>query len=117
MTSATSRRGTRDRSRAFVRDYVDSRRRIGELILPGALLVIILGLVPGMAQYTYIAFYALLLAVVIDAVMMRFRMRREIPRRFPDESGKGQTFYAVMRSLQIRRMRIPKPRVKIGQPF
>ena len=32
----------------------------------------------------------------------------------PDESLKGVTFYAVMRMLQIRPTRIPKPRVRIG---
>ena len=102
--------------RAFVRDYVDSRRRIGELVLPGAVIVIFLGFVPAIAPYTYLAFYLILLAVVVDAVMLRLRLSKEVARRFPDEPPRGQTFYALMRSMQIRRLRIPKPRVKIGDP-
>ena len=47
--------------------------------------------------------------------MLRFRLRRELARRFPDEGLKGTTYYAVMRSLQMRFMRLPKPQVKIGQ--
>ena len=30
-------------------------------------------------------------------------------------SPKGTTYYAVMRSLQMKFMRLPKPQVKIGQ--
>ena len=101
--------------RAFVRDSVDSRRRVGELVLPGALVVLVLGFIPSLAGFTYLAFYTLLLAVLADAIYIRFRLRREIKVRFPDESAKGATLYAIMRSLQIRRMRVPKPRVKIGQ--
>jgi Protein of unknown function (DUF3043) len=73
--------------------------------------------VPALAAYTYLAFYGLLLAVIVDAVLVSVRIRKQVKVRFPDESSKGIGFYAVMRSLQIRRMRVPKPRVKIGQPI
>ena len=53
--------------------------------------------------------------MVVDIVMMRRRLRRELARRFPDEDPKGTTYYAVMRSLQMKFMRLPKPQVKIGQ--
>ena len=46
---------------------------------------------------------------------MRFRLRREITRRFPEEPLKGTTYYAVMRSLQMKFMRLPKAQVRIGQ--
>ena len=36
-------------------------------------------------------------------------------RRFPGESTKGLTFYAALRSLQMKFLRLPKPQVKIGQ--
>ena len=35
--------------------------------------------------------------------------------RFPDEPLKGTTYYAVMRSLQMKFMRLPKSQVRIGQ--
>jgi hypothetical protein len=57
---------------------------------------------------------ALLLLVLFEAFRLRWRLRRELTRRFPDESQKGTTFYAVMRALQVRFLRQPKPQVKIG---
>ena len=50
----------------------------------------------------------------LDLVVMRFRLRRELARRFPEEPLKGTTYYAVMRSLQMKFMRLPKAKVKIG---
>ena len=38
-----------------------------------------------------------------------------LARRFPDESTKGLTYYAITRALQMKFMRLPKPQVKIGQ--
>ena len=43
------------------------------------------------------------------------QLRRELATRFPDEPTKGTTYYAVMRSLQMKFMRLPKSQVKIGQ--
>jgi len=42
------------------------------------------------------------------------RMDRE--GRFPDEVRKGAVAYGVLRSLQLRALRIPKPRLKRGAP-
>lgn len=103
--------------RGFARDFVDRRRRVGEMVLPGALLVVVLGFIPGMAAFTYLGFYALILAVIVDAVVIRFQLKRQLNKRFPDDTSRGNTFYAVMRSLQLRRLRIPKPRVAIGTPL
>ena len=46
--------------------------------------------------------------IVFDIVMLRFRLRRELARRFPDEPTKGTTLYAAMRSLQMKFLRLPK---------
>jgi hypothetical protein len=51
----------------------------------------------------------------MDMVLLRFRLRRELVRRFPDESFKGTTYYAITRAMQMRFMRLPKTQVKIGQ--
>ena len=72
-----------------MRDYVDHRRRVGELVLPGALLVIILGFVPALTAYTYLAFYALLLAVIVDALVVTVPAPAPGKDRFPDEPTKG----------------------------
>ena len=60
---------------------------------------------------------ATVLVVVIDGVWLRFRLRRQLVERFGKEHLKGTTFYAFMRALQMRFMRVPKPQKRIGQPL
>jgi len=55
-----------------------------------------------------------LLLVAVEMVILRFRVRRELAARFPNESTKGTTYYTLVRALQMRFMRLPKARVKIG---
>ena len=47
--------------------------------------------------------------------MLRRKLRRELARRFPDEPLKGTTYYGITRALQMKFMRLPKAKVKIGQ--
>jgi hypothetical protein len=103
--------------RRFVRDFVDSRFSFVELLIPLLILVMVLGYSgnPTLRGIGNTVMLGTLLLVVVDIVVMRFRLRRELARRFPDESTKGTTYYAVMRSLQMKFMRLPKPQVKIGQ--
>jgi hypothetical protein len=103
--------------RRFVRDYVDSRFSIVELLIPLLVVTMILGYSgnPSLVQASYMVMMATFLFVIVDMVVLRFRLRKELTRRFPDESLKGTTYYAVIRSLQMKFMRMPKARVKIGQ--
>ena len=58
-----------------------------------------------------------LLAVVLDTAWVVFRLRGALPVEFPDEDRSGAVLYGVMRTLQLRRLRLPKPRVRWnGQP-
>ena len=50
-----------------------------------------------------------------STIRLRFRLERELARRFPDAPTKGTTYYAVMRVAADAFMRLPKPQVKIGQ--
>ena len=110
---------TRDRGpvRRFVRDFVDSRFSFIELMVP----ILVVTLILGYSGSTYLAgvansvLFGALLLIVLDMVILRFRLRRELARRFPGESVKGATYYAVMRALQMKFMRLPKAQVKIGQ--
>jgi hypothetical protein len=65
---------------------------------------------------TYISPLVLVLVVVIliDAQLIRYRLRKLVAERLPGESTRGLTLYSVMRALQIRRFRIPAPRVRPG---
>jgi hypothetical protein len=103
--------------RRFVRDYVDSRFSIVELLIPLLVVTMILGYSgqPALVQASYMVMMATFLFVLVDTLLLRFRLRKELVRRFPDESYKGTTYYAVIRSLQMKFMRMPKAAVKIGQ--
>lgn len=109
----------RDRGpvKRFIRDYVDSRFSFVELMIPVLLVTTVLAWSgnPTLASYGNAALFGMLLLIVVDMLRLRFRLRREISQRFPDAPLKGTTYYAVMRSLQMKFMRLPKSQVKIGQ--
>jgi hypothetical protein len=103
--------------RRFVRDYIDSRFSIVELLIPLLVVTMILGYSgnPSLVSASYLIMMATFLFVIVDMVVLRFRLRKELTRRFPNESVKGATYYAIIRSLQMKFMRMPKAKVKIGQ--
>ena len=103
--------------RRFIRDFVDVRFSFVELMVPMMVLVLVLGW-SGQTELREIGntiMLGMLLLVIVDLVLLRFRLRRELARRFPDESTKGTTYYAVTRAMQMRFMRIPKSQMRIGQ--
>jgi hypothetical protein len=53
--------------------------------------------------------------VALDTALVVFRLRRELRRRFPDQSTKGAVGYGVLRSLQLRWIRMPKRKVRLGE--
>jgi hypothetical protein len=104
-------------ARRFIRDFVDTRFTIVELLIPLLIVAMILGYsgAPALASASTIVIFVTFLFVVVDMVLLRMRLRKEMARRFPEESLKGTTWYAVSRSMQMKFMRLPKPQVKIGQ--
>ena len=108
----------RDRGpvRRFVRDYVDTRLNMAEFAMP-LLIFSLLAQMAGAVQLGVGIMNATVLVVVIDGVWLRFRLRRQLVERFGKEHLKGTTFYAFMRALQMRFMRVPKPQKRIGQPL
>lgn len=111
----------RDRGpvRRFIRDYVDVRFSFIELLIP----VMVVSLVLSWSGNAYligvseIVLLGAMVFIVMDMVFLRVRLRRELARRFPGESYKGTTYYAVMRAMQMKFMRLPKPARKIGEPL
>ena len=103
--------------RRFVRDYVDSRFSFIELLLPVMVVVLVLGWSgsAALASFANATLLAVLLVIVVEVIRMRFRLRKELEQRFPGQPHNGTTFYAVMRGLQMRFMRMPRAQVKIGQ--
>lgn len=100
----------------FIRDYVDARISIAEFLLP--LLVVIMVLqYSGNTELIAVSsslWTVTILMVAIDTAWLLFRLKRRLRAKYPDESLKGTTFYTIMRVVQLRWLRMPKPRVKIG---
>ena len=108
----------RDRGpgRALTRDFVDSKRRVSEYYMYILVVLLAAVFVRSKAAQTIISPLVLVLIViiVIDASLIRRSLNKLMAERLPNESTKGLTTYAVMRALQIRRFRVPAPRVGPG---
>lgn len=103
--------------RRFVRDLVDSRIGFSELLAPMLILILLLGYTTGGAgaRFANALWYTTLMLVIVDVLVLRMKVRRQVRQRFPEEPLKGLTLYAVMRALNLRFLRMPKPQVKLGQ--
>ncbi len=103
--------------RRFVRDFVDSRFSFIELMVPLLVVTMVLGYSGStrLAAIGNMVLMGTILLVAGDMLFLRFRLRRELARRFPGEPTKGLTYYAITRALQMKFMRLPKSKVKIGQ--
>lgn len=103
--------------RRFVRDYVDARTSLGELLLPVLLVLVLASLTPivEVQAYAMIALYVYLLASILDAVILNFTVKRKLKAKFgAGNVERGVGWYAAMRGLQMRMLRLPKPQVKRG---
>jgi hypothetical protein len=115
----------RDRGpqRKFVRDYVDARWNIGELMVPLMLIVIVMTFADtvyvsglSLAELGVISMWAFIILVFIDGYVLNFLIRRRVKQKFGVENvERGLGWYAAMRALQLRPMRMPKPQVRRGQ--
>jgi hypothetical protein len=109
----------RDRGpvKRFIRDFVDSRFSFVELLIPVLLVTTVMAWSGNrtVAGYGNAILFAMLLLIIIDMLRLRRKLGQELAQRFPNEPTKGTTYYAVMRSLQMKFMRLPKSQVKIGQ--
>jgi hypothetical protein len=102
--------------RALARDYVDSRRSISEYYMFAVLVLVVLLFIPSLRKSAVIdyAVLALLLVIVTESVLVGGRVIKLAQQRFPGESTRGVRMYSAIRGTQIRRLRMPAPKVKPG---
>jgi hypothetical protein len=110
---------TRDKGpvRKLARDFVDSRFCVAEFFLPLAVVILVLSMV-RIAQLQNIALLLwlfVIVLIVVDSIGIAIRLKKQLNARYPDEPKRGAVAYALMRSLQMRRLRLPKPQVKRGE--
>lgn len=109
----------RDRGpvRALCRDFVDRRLTFAEWLLPVLILIFAMSMVPNRAIISAVMWVwsAAILFTVLDEVLLVRALRKELRLRGYSKSDmRGATAYTVMRSSQLRRLRLPKPVVKRG---
>ncbi|REJ04608.1 DUF3043 domain-containing protein [Microbacterium bovistercoris] len=104
--------------RRWVRDYVDAGWHLSEWVMAMMIVVIIAALMPitTIAYGAMIALWIFMLLAVLDMVLLAWRVKRKAAAKFGKERlERGLGWYAAMRSLQMRFMRLPKAQVKRGQ--
>lgn len=105
----------------FVRDFVDTRVSFMEFLLPTLVVIIVLQAttVPALVTASGYLWTVSIVLLLVDVVMLDWRLGRQIKARFADTEHRtrGWRFYAFMRSIQFRKLRMPKPQRKWREPL
>ena len=109
----------RDRGpqKRFARDIVDSRFTAGELVMPAMFIFLITTAtnIYELQVASLVLMWGLFVVVIIDALIIGRRVKKLSAQKHTEANvEKGIAWYAGMRSLQMRPMRLPKPQVKRG---
>ncbi|YAL84434.1 DUF3043 domain-containing protein [Dermacoccaceae bacterium W4C1] len=108
----------RDRGpiKKYLRNTVDSRLSIGEILLPLMLVMLVLMFIrlPALQMLALFGVWIIVLLGILDAVLLWRRTKREVVAKFGQEPPKGSASYLVMRAFQMRMSRLPKATVKRG---
>lgn len=97
----------------YVRDYVDARWSLGEILLPLLVLVIVSYFFEAIAPYVLIGVWGAIIVVVTEGIIVGILLRRKLAAKFGTVE-RGVRWYAFMRMIQMRVLRLPKPQVKRG---
>jgi len=102
----------------LVRDVVDSRRTVGTWFF-GSAFVVLLGTGTGnptFVMYAQLLWFAIAFATVVDTILICRKVSRLVRERFPKPSISMRSlyFYAFMRAITFRRLRMPQARKKFG---
>ncbi len=107
----------RDRGpvRAYVRDIVDSRRHLMGMFMPLVLVVFATTLVrnPLVQELATLACLALLLTMILEGTFLGRLVNKRVRAKHPDAQDRALSlgWYAFTRAMQIRKLRVPRPRV------
>ena len=109
----------RDRGpqKRFARDIVDSRFTAGEMVMPAMFIFLITTAtnIYELKVASLVLMWGLFVVVIIDALIIGRRVKKLSAQKHTEANvEKGIAWYAGLRSLQMRPMRLPKPQVKRG---
>jgi hypothetical protein len=111
----------RDRGpqRRYARDAIDAKWTLGELLFPlAAVLLIVTFAVPTQVEFVlFPLLYVFVAVMVLDAWIRSRRIRKELAAKVGGEERveRGLTLYIIARSIQMRPLRTPKPKVRRGE--
>jgi len=103
--------------KAFVRDIIDARRNLVGMFMPLALVLIATMFIsPVLSSIVTLAMLIMMLFMLGEGFYLGKMVNRRVRERFPDATDTGFKlgWYAFTRASQIKKMRLPKPRVKPG---
>ena len=107
--------------KALMRDYIDARFSVGEFLLPSLVIILALSFLnsvwPAMTLFATVTMYVYILAVLFDGFLMWRGFKKVLAERLPLVSPKGLLMYGMNRMIQIRRFRMPSPRIKRGDVY
>lgn len=105
----------RDRGpvKRLARDYVDRKRLVAEYLLPILLLTFVLTMFqsPLIRTIGTYGWLAVTVVTVIEEVLVIRGLKKELARRLPGESTRGVALYTILRTTQMRRLRLPAPQI------
>ena len=94
--------------RRFVRDWIDARLCMAELLLPLLILIMVgQAFSPSLANGLW---SATILLVALDTALVVFRLRRELRRRFPDGARRAPSATACCAPSSCAGSASPSPR-------
>ncbi len=102
--------------RALARDVVDARRGVGEyyMILVIVAVAALLVLPDSLKFLADLLVLALIVVIAVEGWFVGRKVKRLAAERHPGQSTRGVVAYAMFRGINLRRLRMPKPRVKPG---
>ena len=105
--------------KVLVRDFVDSHRGVAQWSMPVLMVTLAFSLLLSSlsitATYLVTALtYGVFLLIALDLFLMWRKYRRLHAERLPNVPTKGLFAYMLNRAINLRRLRMPAPRVKPG---
>ena len=107
--------------KVLMRDYIDARFNLGEFLLPSVVVILAVTVfgqyVPLIATLATGVMYLFIFLVLFDGFLMWRGFKKVLAARLPKASPKGLLMYGMTRGTQIRRFRMPAPRIKRGGAY
>lgn len=108
----------------YARDYVDARFSLGEFVMFAALAIVLLTVIipvrnsDGSSNNSQLIifglFWVMVAFVAVDVWLMSRKLKKLLAAKFGSVAS-GVVWYGSMRSMQFRRLRLPKPMVRRGE--